>query len=122
MAVWPCVYAPLPLISPSAGGKFKGDEERKLTTRLVFEEIKERTQLKKPISDGALAADVAEERGGTFRWATYDEWMANSWKARVHTREAEVLGLSSAVEIKVDEKKKLRGMANPIGAVRQGKS
>jgi len=71
-------------------GKFKSDDDRKLTPKLVYEEIRERAQGRKPLSSGATAKDVTPE--GRFRWKSYEEWLTNSWQPRVYAMEAEIGG------------------------------
>lgn len=65
-------------------GTPRGDvhgEAQPLTTKQVYEELRERVRLGLPLSDGAAAMDV--DAGGDFRWASYEEWRERSWVPRV---------------------------------------
>lgn len=77
-------------------GRFAGDEPM-LTTRLVYEEIRERAQSvgEALLSPGAEALDVAPDpKTGvpSFRWKSYEEWMVSSWQFRVRARVGEASG------------------------------
>jgi len=62
-------------------GEFERDEDRALTPRLVFEELLGRAAAGKDLSEGAAALDLDTE--GKFKWRTYEEWLAGSWRLRV---------------------------------------
>ena len=62
------------------GGEQRPTEGR-LTTRLVYAEMRERAASGLPLSDGASAMDLDE--AGAFRWASFEEWRAGSWMPRV---------------------------------------
>lgn len=72
-------------------GKFQPGEEPMLTTRLVYEEIRERALrgMDGLLSPGAEALDLVlsgKTGTNTFKWGSYEEWMVNSWKMRVLAR------------------------------------
>ena len=60
-------------------GKFN-DENRQLTTRLVYEEIRHRAKEGKELSAGAQVADLRDHE---FRWKSFDDWHGTSWQSRV---------------------------------------
>ena len=60
-------------------GKFS-DDNRRLTPRLVYEEIRARANDGKELSEGASVADL---RDHSFRWKSFDDWKDTSWEARV---------------------------------------
>ena len=74
-------------------GTFGPDEPRTLTPSLVYEEMRERVAARKELSEGATAADVNAD--GSFKWATFDEWNARSWKVRVLQKYAEKTGIAA---------------------------
>lgn len=84
----------------------QNDDERRLTTRLVYDEIRERS--KKSItllSAGAELMDVAyvTTDGGNpatqFKWVSYEEWKAKSWQLRVLAKaEGETAAASAEAE------------------------
>ena len=57
------------------------DESRSLTPKDVFEEIKERANKGKDLSSGAQQYDVGAD--GKFKWMTFEDWQAGSWRPRV---------------------------------------
>lgn len=71
-------------------GKFKPGEEPKLTTRLVYDEIRERANrgYEGVLSPGAEVLDVDYDQRGqsAFKWSSYEEWLVNSWQMRVLAR------------------------------------
>jgi len=82
-------------------GKCSTLEERVLTPRLVYEEIRERAQSAQPLSSGAEHCDVvwksARRRDSKvrapgdyeFRWKSFEAWRDGSWHARVLAKEEE---------------------------------
>lgn len=62
-------------------GKFKDEDSRRLTTRLVYEELRSRANRGMELSIGATEADL---RDGAFRWKSYEDWKATSWQSRVY--------------------------------------
>jgi hypothetical protein len=68
--------------------KVASGEERTLTTKLVFEEIRERAHrgVNGLLSPGAEALDIMQDEETccvSFKWANYEDWMSNSWRCRV---------------------------------------
>jgi voltage-gated potassium channel Kch len=99
------------------------DEARKLTPRMVYEELRDRVRSGKPISEGATKYDLTPE--GTWRWSSYEEWSKKSWRVRVllrHTdKEGGVLdaaGHKSSGGAKAGEMRTILGAAR--GSVRRG--
>ena len=74
-------------------GNFGPDEPRILTSRLVYEEMKERVTARKELSEGATPFDLTPD--GKFRWSSFDEWNQRSWKVRVLQKYAEKTGKMS---------------------------
>ena len=82
-------------------GNFEKEEDRKLTSKLVYEEIRDRIQRGDPVSRGAETVDVmmidpagAEGRKGAaakaaFKWKSYHEWKYMSWQVRVKAKHAD---------------------------------
>jgi len=62
-------------------GNFAADEEPKLTRRLVYEGLRERVAADKQVSAECLAYDVVD--GNLFKWASYEEWVKQSWEKRI---------------------------------------
>ena len=77
------------------------DEDRKLTPRLVYEEIRNRIAKGEPVSRGAEVVDVmmvdptvSEALRGahakpTFKWKSFHEWKYMSWQVRVKAKHAD---------------------------------
>ena len=68
--------------------KVRPGEEPKLTTKLVYEEIRGRALrgVDGLLSPGAEALDLEYDRKAgavTFKWNSYEEWLTNSWQMRV---------------------------------------
>lgn len=57
----------------------------RLTMRMVYEELRHRSKLGQPLSDGANALDI-DEVTGRFKWGSFEEWRAQSWRPRVLSR------------------------------------
>ena len=68
-------------------GHFSADEEPKLTRRIVYEGLRQRVAAGKAVSDECLAHDVVD--GNKFKWASYEEWVKQSWEKRILARVAE---------------------------------
>jgi len=94
-------------------GGYGPDDARMLTPKLVYEEIKERAAKGKDLSDGAMQYDMSEN--GKFKWTSFEEWTANSWKPRLMAKAAEMLG-GEAVQ---KAKKKQKGIKTVVGAGRR---
>jgi len=62
-------------------GNFERDEDRALSARLVYEELRLRNSLGKDLSPGATEMDLDEH--GKFKWRSFEEWKAGSWQLRV---------------------------------------
>mmetsp|Transcript_4199 Transcript_4199/g.10906 ORF Transcript_4199/g.10906 Transcript_4199/m.10906 type:complete len:240 (+) Transcript_4199:1092-1811(+) len=60
-------------------GKFSGDT-RRLTPKMVYEEIRHRVREGKELSRGSTVADI---RDNGFRWKSFEDWHRTSWQARV---------------------------------------
>ena len=60
-------------------GKFT-DENRRLTPKMVYDEIRSRAKNGKELSEGATVADL---RDASFRWKSYEDWHGTSWESRV---------------------------------------
>ena len=73
-----------------------GPDDRRLTTEQVFEEIRERANKNKELSEGAALYDLTEDK--KFKWKSYADWFENSWKARVKEKAIESLGHESKLK------------------------
>ena len=84
-------------------GNFDRNEDRVLTTRMVYDEIRRRADSGRELSNGAELLDVVwrvktrrglKKRRGpglqAFRWKSYEEWRDGSWQVRVMAKEQEV--------------------------------
>ena len=83
-------------------GEFAPDEPRKLTSQMVFEEIRDRIDKGEPVSRGAEVCDVimvdpkgvdarlGREPKPTFKFKTFHEWKHLSWQIRVKAKAQEM--------------------------------
>ena len=83
-----------------------GPDDRRLTTEQVYEEIRDRANKRKDLSEGATMFDLADDK--TFKWKSYEDWFENSWKVRVKEKAIETLGHESKL-------KKIMGTARARG-------
>ena len=89
---------------------FRPDEQRELTTQMVYAELKERAEQGKILSDDASRVDLTPD--GKFRWSTYQEWFSQSWEPRVAHKGQEE---GRAVKEHVKKKKKTKPFGGPMG-------
>jgi len=90
-------------------GGYGPDEARMLTPKLVFEELKERTGKGKDLSEGSMKYDLTPE--GKFKWASFEDWQAGSWRPRLNDRAIEMLGEAAAVKVQGKKKTGIRTVA-----------
>ena len=89
---------------------FRPDEQRELTTQMVYEELKERAEQGKILSGDASRVDLTPK--GKFRWSSYEEWFSQSWEPRVaHKGQEEGRGVRENVK----KKKKTKPFGGPMG-------
>ena len=100
-------------------GNFDRSEDRVLTTKMVYDEIRRRADAGRELSNGAELLDVIwrtktrkglKKRRGpglqAFRWRSFEEWRDGSWQVRVLAKEQEM-------KERADEKS--RGMVKSVG-------
>lgn len=99
-------------------GHFALPEDRRLTPKLVYEELRERVTKEQPVSDGAHAHDITEE--GDWRWGSFEEWREGSWRGRV-VAEAERALLAAAKQERGRSRSSGNPVRNVVGAMRRGR-
>lgn len=88
------------------------DDARMLTPKLVYEELKERAAKGKELSEGSQKYDLTPE--GKFKWGSFEEWQAGSWRPRLADRSIQMLG--ETVSTKASSgKKKPQGIRTVVG-------
>ena len=97
-------------------GKFESEEDRKLTSELVFEELKQRAAAGKALSPGVQEYDLDEN--GKFKWRTYEEWKQGSWALRV--LEAGKAALDDPSSNKVNTVSKPQGAMKTVAGAMRG--
>jgi len=95
-------------------GGYGPDDARMLTPKLVYEELKERVAKGKDLSEGSQKYDLTPE--GTFKWATFEDWQAGSWRPRLNDRAVEMLGATASGQ---PAGKKKKGIRTVVGAGRR---
>ena len=88
------------------------DDSRKLTPKLVYEELKDRVSKGKDLSEGAQKYDLTAE--GKFKWATFEDWQAGSWRPRLNEQAMAILG-GEAGGLGGNTKKKQKGIRTIAG-------
>lgn len=93
----------------------KGPEDApRLTPELVYEELKERVSKGKDLSEGATKYDLTPE--GKFKWATFEDWQAGSWRPRLTDKAMEAMGAEAgAAGAGTKNKKKQMGLRTVAG-------